>query len=102
MKTKYGAFYSVNTSRSIDCKNLNSVIQLGYQNTSLFTGYEYLFKGYEADFAEDLFKIVKVIRGDLNVYELEDLEGESIIGKFYEEELSGVDKKDDVIKLRRY
>ena len=30
------------------------------------------------------------------VYEIEDLEGEPIIGKFYEEELSGVDKKDYV------
>ena len=36
MKTMYGTLYSVNTSRSIDSKNLDSVIQLGYQNTSLY------------------------------------------------------------------
>ena len=51
---------------------------------------------------QELFRIVKVIRGDPNVYELEDLEGETIIGKFYEQELSGVDKKDDVYKIGKY
>ena len=66
----------------------------------VFTGYEYLFKGYEANFVEDLSKIVKVIRGDLNVYELEDLEGEPIIRNVYEE-LSGVDKKGDVYKVEK-
>ena len=33
------------------------------------------------------------------VYEIEDLEGEPIIEKFYEEELSGVDKKDYVYRV---
>lgn len=61
-----------------------------------------LKKGYEANFMQELFRIVKVIRGDPNVYELEDLEGETIIGKFYEQELSGVDKKDDVYKIGKY
>ena len=56
-------------------------------------------KGYEANFAEELFKIIKVIRGDPNFYELEDLECEPIIGKFYEKELLAVDKKDDVYKV---
>ena len=60
-----------------------------YRYKSVFT------KGYEANFTEELFKIRKVIRGDPNVYELEDLDGEPIIGKFYEQELSVVDKKDD-------
>ena len=50
-------------------------------------------KGYEANFAEELFKVIKVIHGYPNVYEIEDLEGEQIIGKFYEEELSGVNNK---------
>ena len=44
-------------------------------------------KGYESNFTEEIFKITKVIRGDPTVYEIEDLEGELIIGKFYEEEL---------------
>ena len=58
-------------------------------------------KGYEANFTKELFKIVKVIRGDPNVYELVDHEGEPIIGKFYEEELSAVDKKDDVYRVEK-
>ena len=57
-------------------------------------------KVYEANFTE-LFKITKVIHGYPTVYELEDLEGEPIIGKFYEEELSSVDKKDDVYKVEK-
>ena len=46
-----------------------------------------------------MFKISNVIRGDPTVYEIEDLEGEPIMGKFHEEELLGVDKKDDVYKV---
>ena len=53
-------------------------------------------KGFEPSFSKELFKIKKVIRSDPTVYELEDLEGEPIIGKFYKEELSAVNKKDDV------
>lgn len=37
----------------------------------------------------------------LNVCELEDLEGELITGKFYEEQLSSIDKKDDVYKVEK-
>ena len=56
-------------------------------------------KGYEANFTEEIFKVTKVLRGDPNMYEIEDHEGEPIIGKFYEEELSAVDKKDDTYKV---
>ena len=52
-------------------------------------------KGYEANFTEEIFKIVKIFRGDPNMYELEDHEQEPIIGKFYESELSAVDRRDD-------
>ena len=45
--------------------------------------------------------MAKVIRGDPNLYELEDLKGEPIIVKFYDKELSGVDKRDDVYKVER-
>ena len=41
-------------------------------------------KGYEANFTEEIFKVVKVLRGDPTVYKIEDHEGEPIIGKFYE------------------
>ena len=57
-------------------------------------------KGYEANFTEEIFKISRVLRGDPNVYEIEDHEGEQIIGKFYEEELSAVDKKDDTYRIK--
>ena len=58
-------------------------------------------KGYEANFTEEIFKISKVFRGNPNVYEIEDHEGEPIIGKFYEEELSAVDKKDDTYRIEK-
>ena len=58
-------------------------------------------KGYKLNFTEELFKIVIVFRGDPNVYELEDLDGEPIIGKFYVQELSVVDKKDDIYKVEK-
>ena len=58
-------------------------------------------KGYEANFTEEIFKIVKVFRGDPNMYALEDHESEPIIGKFYESELSAVDKKDDVYRVEK-
>ena len=58
-------------------------------------------KGYEANFTEEIFKITKVLRGDLNMYEIEDHEGEPIIGKFYEEELSAVDKKDNTYRVEK-
>ena len=58
-------------------------------------------KRYKANFAEELFKISKVIRGDPNAYELEDLDGEPIIGKFYEEELPAVDIKYNIYKVEK-
>lgn len=67
------------------------------------TKYKSIFtKGYEANFTEELFKVVKVIRGDPTVYEIEDHTGEQIIGKFYEQELSLVNKKpDDVYRVEK-
>ena len=47
-----------------------------------------------------MFKVSKVIRGDPNVYEIEDYEGEPIIGKFHEQKLSGVSKKVTSTKLK--
>ena len=58
-------------------------------------------KGYEANFTEEIFKISKVFRGDPNMYEIEDHEGESIILKFYEEELSAENKKDDTHRIEK-
>ena len=58
-------------------------------------------KGYEANFTEEIFKVSKVFRGDPNMYEIEDHEGEPIIGKFYEEELSAVNKKDDTYRIEK-
>ena len=76
-------------------------------DTVRISKYKNIFKkGYEANFTEEIFKIVKVFRGDPNMYEVEDLEGEPIVGKFYEQELSAVDskaesKKDDMYKVEK-
>ena len=45
--------------------------------------------------------MTKVFRGNPTVYELEDHEGEPIVGKFYEEKLSPVEKKDDVYRVEK-
>ena len=37
-------------------------------------------KGYETNFTEEVIKISKLFRGDPNMYEIEDHEGEPIIG----------------------
>ena len=58
-------------------------------------------KGYEANFTEEIFKVSKVLRGDPTVYEIEDHEGEPIIGKFYEQELSLINKKDDTYRIEK-
>ena len=55
-------------------------------------------KGYEANFTEEIFKVTRVLRGDPNVYELEDHEGEP---SFYEEELSIVNKKDNMYRIEK-
>ena len=55
-------------------------------------------EGYEANFTEEIFKVTKVLRGDPNMYKIEDHEGKPIIGKFYEE-LSSVDKKDNTYRV---
>lgn len=47
-------------------------------------------KGYETYFTEEIFKIVKLIKRPIPVYELEDLNGEKIDGLFYEYELQPV------------
>ena len=53
-------------------------------------------KGYEANFTKEIFKIVEVFFGDPTVYKLEDLKhGEEILGKFYQQELSLVRKKNN-------
>lgn len=47
-------------------------------------------KGYETNFTEEIFKIIKVIRRPIPVYELQDFNGEKIDGLFYEYELQPV------------
>ena len=58
-------------------------------------------KGYEANFTEEIFRVSKVLRRDPTVYEIEDHEREPIIGKFYEQELSLINKKDDTYKIQK-
>ncbi|XP_031355211.1 uncharacterized protein LOC116179553 [Photinus pyralis] len=47
-------------------------------------------KGYESNFSQEVFKIVKVINRRPPVYRIVDLNGEDIEGTFYEEELQVV------------
>ena len=58
-------------------------------------------KGYEANFTEEIFKVARLLRGDPTLYELEDHEGEPIVGKFYEEELSAGEKKGDTYMVEK-
>ena len=39
-------------------------------------------KGYEANFTEEIFKVTRALRGDPNIYELEDHEVKPIVGNF--------------------
>ena len=76
--------------------------KFGVGDTVWVSEYKIIFsKGYEANFTEEIFKISRVLRGDSKMYEIEDHEGEPIIGKFYEEELSAVDKKDDTYRIEK-
>ena len=71
-------------------------------DTVRISKYKSIFsKDYEANFTEEIFKVKKVLRGDPNMYEIQDHEGEPIIGKFYEQELSRVDKQDDVYRVEK-
>lgn len=47
-------------------------------------------KGYETNFTEEIFKIIRVLKRSRPVYELEDLNGEKIDGYFYEHEVQPV------------
>ena len=50
-------------------------------------------KGYMANWSEEIFKIIRVLKHRKPpVYEIEDLNGETVDGIFYEEELSVIDK----------
>ena len=59
-------------------------------------------KGYEANFTEELFKVIKVICGYPNVYEIEDLEGEPIIESFMKRSYQVLRKKMMFIEYRKY
>lgn len=52
-------------------------------------------KGYEQQWSEELFKIIKAIPRRPPVYKLNDLNGELIIGSFYAQELQKVSVLDD-------
>ena len=92
MKTKFGQHYMVNLHGDLPLHKFKA------GDTVRISKYKSTFtKGYEFNFTEKIFEITNVIRGDQTVYEIEDLEGEPIIGKFFDEELSEVDKKDDVL-----
>ena len=55
--------------------------------------------GFEPNFSEEIFEVSKVYQGDPVTYEIQDHTGEKILGRFYEEELSVIKKKDDVFRI---
>lgn len=62
---------------------INTFVRIG-RKKSMFE------KGYETNFTEEIFKIIRVIKRPVPVYELEDFDGEKIDGLFYEHELQPV------------
>ena len=55
------------------------------------SSYKNIFtKGYVANFTKEIFQIMEVFFGDPTMYKLEDEDGEEILGKFYQQELSMV------------
>uniref|UniRef100_A0A1Y1N5I8 Integrase catalytic domain-containing protein n=1 Tax=Photinus pyralis TaxID=7054 RepID=A0A1Y1N5I8_PHOPY len=54
-------------------------------------------KGYESNFSQEVFKIIKVIKRRPPVYRIVDLSGEDIEGTFYEEELQAVTIDEDTV-----
>jgi hypothetical protein len=60
------------------------------------------------NFSTEVFRVVKVVRHKVPMFELSDLDGEKILGKFYNEELVTIDfdpeapcKIDKIIKRRK-
>ena len=51
-------------------------------------------KGYEAGWTEEVFKIVRVRKSNPITYDLQDLKGEEIKGRFYEQEMQKTALKD--------
>ena len=49
-------------------------------------------KGYESNWSNEIFTIIKVISRDPPVYKIKDYEGKEIDGVFYSEELQKVTK----------
>lgn len=58
-------------------------------------------KGYEANFTEEKFKVTSFLRGDSNMYDIENKNGEQIIGRFYEEGMSPVKDDPHVYKIEK-
>ena len=58
-------------------------------------------KGYSPSWSEEIFTIVARIPTDPVTYELSDLSGETLKGKFYEPELQRIVKEDDVYKIEK-
>jgi len=52
------------------------------------------YKGYEGLWSHEIFKVTKIIRKPQTLYELEDLEGKAISGRFYYFELQLIDVSD--------
>jgi hypothetical protein len=71
-------------------------------DTVRISKYKHIFeKGYSQNWTDELFTIVERYPTHPVTYGLNDLAGESIKGKFYEQELQKVDKRDDVYRVEK-
>src|SRR3984885_3900218 len=58
-------------------------------------------KGYLPNWTDEIFMVVARIPSDPITYELKDLNGQAVKGKFYEPELQKIVKEDDVYKIEK-
>ena len=58
-------------------------------------------KGYLPNWSDEIFTVVARIPSDPITYELKDLNGQIVKGKFYEPELQQIVKEDDVYKIEK-
>ncbi len=56
-------------------------------------------RGFDPNFSEEIFEVSKVYQGDPVTYEIQGHTGEKILGRFHEDELSVIKKKDDVFRI---
>lgn len=82
--------------------NVSSKTKFKVGDTVRITKYKKIFdKGYLPNWTTERFIIDKVFYTIPTTYELKDLAGEELTGKFYDEELAIYDKQDNIMKVEK-